>query len=218
MKTVSISGSQRENVGKKDAKMNRRLGKIPCVIYGGKEQIHFIADEKSFIKVIFTPNVYIIKLIIDGKEIDAVLQDVQYHPVTDKILHIDFLEIHHGKPVVIGLPIILEGSAIGVLQGGRLIHKIRRLKVQGMVDDLPEDVVIDISDMNVGDSVRVQDISIDNLELLDPPTAIIVGVRVTRIVEEVVEEEEEEGVEGEEGAAPAEGEGKEGRAEETPKE
>ncbi len=215
MKTVSISGSLRENVGKKDAKMNRSLGKIPCVLYGGKEQIHFIADEKSFIKVIFTPEVYIINLNIDGKDTSAVLQEIQYHPVTDKILHIDFLEVLDGRPVVIGIPVILEGNAIGVLQGGRLINKLRRIKVKAMVEHLPENITIDISPLNVGDSVRVDDIKNDKLEFLDPESAIIVGVRVTRIVEEEVEEELEEGEEGEEGAAPAEGEGK---AEGAPKE
>ncbi|MCD4678937.1 MAG: 50S ribosomal protein L25/general stress protein Ctc [Bacteroidales bacterium] len=207
MKTVSISGSLRENVGKKDAKMNRNLGKIPCVLYGGKEQIHFATDEKSFNKVIFTPEVYIIKLNINGKEIDAILQDVQYHPVSDQILHVDFLEVLEGRPVIIKLPVILEGNAIGVLQGGRLIFKIRKIKVKALVEHLPENIIIDISKFNIGDTVRVEDIKIDKLEFLDPLNAIVVGVRVTRIVEEEVEEEEVvEGEEGEEGAAPAEGE------------
>jgi len=208
MKTVSISGSLRENVGKKDAKMNRNLGKIPCVLYGGKEQIHFATDEKSFNKVIFTPEVYIIKLNINGKEIHAILQDVQYHPVSDQILHVDFLEVLEGKPVIIRIPVILEGNPVGVLQGGRLINKLRKLKVKALVEHLPENITVDIKDLIIGDTIRVEDIKADNVEFLDPSNAIVVGVRVTRIVEEEVEEEAVEGEEGEEGAAPAEGEEK----------
>jgi len=215
MKTVSISGSLRENVGKKDAKMNRRLGKVPCVLYGGKEQIHFIADKKSFTDVIFTPEVYIINLNIDGKAIPAVLQDVQWHPVTDEILHVDFLEVLEGKPLIIGIPVILEGNSIGELQGGKLISKLRKLKVKALIEDLPDNIVISIDKLNIGDSVRVEDIKNDKLEFLDPATAIIVGVRVTRVVEEIVEEEEE-GAEGEEGATSAEAESKEEKPEGTP--
>ncbi len=215
MKTVSISGSPRENVGKKDAKMNRRLGKVPCVLYGGKEQIHFTADEKSFKNVIFTPHVYIIKINIDGKEFEAILQDVQYHPVSDKILHVDFLEVMEGKPVVISVPATLEGSSIGILQGGRLIYKLRKLKIKALVEHLPDDIIIDISKLKIGDSIRVDDVKRDNIELLDPPASIIVGVRVTRVVEEVVAGEEE-AAEGEEGATPAESEGHKGEHEHTP--
>jgi len=197
MKTVSMSGSLRENVGKKDAKMNRKLGKVPCVLYGGKEQIHFIADEKDFVKIIFTPEVFIIKLSIDGKEYNAVLQDVQYHPVTDKILHVDFLEILSGKAVIIGLPVVIEGSATGVLRGGQLVKKIRKLKVKALVENLPDNIVLDITSLDIGDSIKVKDISRENLEFLDIPNAEIVGVKVTRIAE-TIEEVEEEAKEGEE--------------------
>ncbi len=197
MKTVSMSGSLRENVGKKDAKMNRKLGKVPCVLYGGKEQIHFIADEKDFVKIIFTPEVFIIKLSIDGKEYNAVLQDIQYHPVTDKILHVDFLENLSGKPVIIGLPVIIEGSATGILRGGQIARKIRKLKVKALVENLPDNIVLDISNLDIGDSIRVKDISRENLEFLDIPNAEIIGVKVTRVAEtiEEVSEEEEKGEE-----------------------
>jgi large subunit ribosomal protein L25 len=198
MKTVSMSGSRRENVGKKDAKMNRKLGKVPCVLYGGKEQIHFIADEKDFVKIIFTPEVFIIKLSIDSKEYNVVLQDVQYHPVTDKILHVDFFEILSGKPVIIGLPVIIEGNATGVLKGGQLAKKIRKLKVKALVEHLPDNIVLDITNLEIGDSIRVKDVSKENLEFLDIPNAEIVGVKVTRIVE-TIEEVGEEAEKGEEG-------------------
>ena len=191
MKTVSMSGSLRENVGKKDAKMNRKLGKVPCVLYGGKEQIHFIADEKDFVKIIFTPEVFIIKLSINAKEYNAVLQDVQYHPVTDKILHVDFLEILSGKPVIIGLPVVIEGNAIGVLKGGRLVNKIRKFKVKALVEHLPDNIVLDITNLDIGDSIKVKDVSRENLEFLDISNAEIVGVKVTRVAETIEEVSEE---------------------------
>lgn len=202
MKTVSLSGSLRENVGKKDAKKHRKLGKVPCVLYGGNEQIHFLAKEKDFKNIIFTPEVAIINLNIDGKEVSAVLQDVQYHPVTDLILHVDFLEILDGKPVTMGVPVKLEGTAPGVMKGGKLRLKIRKMRVNGLVEDLPDQVVIDISKLDIGDSVRVADIKNDKLSFKDHANSIVVGVFTARVVEE---EEEEEGEEGEEGAEGAEG-------------
>ena len=224
MKTVSMSGSLRENVGKKDAKKNRREGKIPCVLYGGKEQIHFQMEEKAFIKIVFTPEVYILKINIDGTEYNAIMQDIQYHPVSDAILHADFLEIHPGKHISIGVPVILKGTAIGVLQGGKLIQKLRRVRVKGLIDDLPEDIDIDITDITIGGSVKIRDLELDKLELLDPANSVIVRVKTARVIEEEIEEEEEEGVEGAEGAegeategtpeggeAPSQGEKKEGK-------
>jgi large subunit ribosomal protein L25 len=197
MKTVSISGSLRENVGKKDAKKNRKLGKIPCVVYGGKEQIHFTVDEIGFSKLIFTPEVFIIKIDLDGKEYTSILQDIQYHPVTDKVLHIDFLEVILGNPIVISIPVKLEGSSQGVLKGGMFIQKLRKLKIKALPKHLPDNIVVDISDLEIGDFTRVKDIEQENLELLDVPNAIIVGVKTARGIEEEETEVEAEG-EGEE--------------------
>lgn len=123
MKKVSLSGSLRENVGKKDAKRVRREGSIPCVIYGGEKQIHFAVEDLAFDSLIFTPDVYEINLDIDGKKFTAILQDVQYHPVTDKVLHADFLEVLDGKPVIVGVPVHLIGDSVGVIRGGKLIQK-----------------------------------------------------------------------------------------------
>ncbi len=195
MKTVSISGSLRENVGKKDAKKNRKLGKIPCVVYGGKEQIHFTVDEISFSKLIFTPEVFIIKIDLDGKEYTSILQDIQYHPVTDKVIHVDFLEVIPGHPIVISIPVKLEGSSQGVLKGGMFIQKLRKLKTKALSKHLPDNIVIDISDLEIGDFTRVKDIKQENLELLDVPNAIIVGVKTARGIEEEETEEEAEGEE-----------------------
>ncbi len=186
MKTVSLSGSLRENVGKKDAKMNRRQGKIPCVIYGGKEQVHFTVNQVDLKKIIFTPNVYLIKLNINGKEFNSILQDVQYHPVTDNFLHVDFLEVFPDKPLVISIPVKFEGDAKGILKGGRLIKKIRKLKVKALPKDLPDEILLKIDDLDIGDSIKVSDVKRKNLQFLDLPNAIIVGVRVTRKVEEEV--------------------------------
>ncbi len=205
MKTVSMSGSLRENVGKKDAKKHRREGNVPCVIYGGKEQVHFYVDERSFANILFTTEVFIINIDLDGKTYQTLLQDVQYHPVTDKVLHADFLELTEGKHVKLAIPVRLEGSASGVIKGGRLVHKMRKIHVKGPIDDIPEEVVIDISKLELGDTIKVKDLGIGNLEHLDIPSEMVVGVRTTRVVVEE-EEEEEEGEEGEEGA-PAEGEG-----------
>jgi len=197
MKTVSISGSLRESVGKKDAKKNRKLGKIPCVTYGGKEQIHFTVDEIDFSKLIFTPEVFIINIEINGNEYTTILQDVQYHPVTDKVLHVDFLEVIPGHPIIIGIPVILEGSSQGVLKGGEFIQKLRKLKVKALPRHLPDNIVIDISDLDIGDNIRIKDIKQEDLEFLDIQNAIVVGVITARGIEEEEEEAEGEG-EGEE--------------------
>ncbi|NOX46293.1 MAG: 50S ribosomal protein L25/general stress protein Ctc [Chlorobi bacterium] len=207
MKTVSLSGSLRENVGKKDAKKHRREGKVVCVLYGGKEQIHFTIDEMAFSKIIFTPEVFLINLQLDGKEYSAILQDIQYHPVNDKVLHADFLEIFEDKAVTIGVPVKFEGVAPGILAGGKLFKKIRKLKVNGLVKDLPDFITINIDKLDIGSSVRVRDVVNEELEFLDTPNAVIVMVKTARGAAE--DEEEEEG-EGEEGAEGAEGESKEG--------
>lgn len=215
MKTVSLSGSLRENVGKKDAKKQRREGKIPCVIYGGDKQLHFSVEELSFDSLIFTPNVYIIKLSIDGKEHKAILQDVQYHPVSDKVLHADFMEVTDDKPIIIGTPVHLTGTSVGVMRGGKMIHKMHRVIVKGFIADIPDFIEVDITDLDIGGSTKIRDLVLDKLETLDPANGVIVRVKMARVVE-VEEEEEEEGVEGEEGeegAEAGEGESKEGAEE-----
>ena len=202
MKTVSMSGSLRENVGKKDAKKIRREGNVPCVLYGGEEQFHFSMEEKAFKKIIFTPNVYLLKININGKEYDAILQDIQYHPVTDAILHADFLLITDKKPVVIGIPLHFNGNPPGVLKGGRLVKKRRKLIVKGLAKDLPDFIDIDISNLDLGNIMKVRDITYHNLEFLEPPGSEVVGVKTARGAGMGLDEDEEkaEGAEGEEGA------------------
>ena len=202
MKKVSLSGSLRENVGKKDAKKHRREGNIPCVIYGGEKQIHFVTDEVKFDKIIFTPDVYLITIDLGGEKYKTILQELQYHPVTDKVLHADFLELEEGKDVTIGIPVKLMGTSPGVMAGGQLIKKMHRLRLRGQIDKMPDAVEVDISELVIGTSVKVKDIKLDNLAILDAPNSVLVRVKTSRNVAE--DEEDEEGEEGEEGEASGE--------------
>jgi large subunit ribosomal protein L25 len=208
MKTVSLSGSLRENVGKKDAKKHRTEGKIPCVLYGGKEQVHFVIDDKQFRKIVFTPEVCLVNLVLDGKETVTLIQDMQFHPVTDRILHVDFLEVIPDKPVTIGVPVKLTGTAPGVLKGGKLILKMRKVKIKALAKDLPDYITLNIDPLDIGDSIKVSEVKMDNVLFLDAPSTVIVGVRTARTVVEEVPGAEAAAAEGaEEGAEGKEGEG-----------
>jgi len=204
MKTVSLSGSLRENVGKKDAKMHRRNFQVPCVMYGGKEQIHFVADEKTLMKLMHTPVSYIIELEVAGQVHKTIVQDVQYHPVTDRLLHVDFLRLFPEKPVVIGVPVKISGVAPGVLRGGKLIKKMRKLTIKALIPHLPDEVEISINNLEIGDSIKVSDMKMDNVTFLDPGSNVIVGVRTAR----AVVEEAAPGTEGAGGATAPEAEKK----------
>ncbi|MCC7301147.1 MAG: 50S ribosomal protein L25 [Bacteroidia bacterium] len=186
MKTVSISGSPRANVGKKDAKALRTQGQVPCVLYGGKEQITFSAPILAFTKLVYTPEICMVKLDIGGKNYDAVMQDIQFDIVTDRLAHIDFLELVPGKSVTMNIPVTTKGSAAGVKEGGKLQKKTRTLKLRGPIEKIPSVIELDVTNLNIGDSIRVADIKFDGVSLLDPPNFTVVGVRVTRqVVEEV---------------------------------
>ena len=198
MKSVSISGSPRENVGKKDARKSRKEGNVPCVLYGGKNHVHFVTEEKNFKKLVYSPDAYTVNLNINNNEYSAVLQEIQYHPVSEAIIHADFLEIFPDKPVVIHVPVSVTGVASGVLKGGRFIQKLRKLKIKALPAYLPDNISIDISPLEINDSIRVSDIKMENIILLDSPNAVVVGVRVTRVVVEETPATAE-------GAAPAEG-------------
>lgn len=194
MKTVSLSGSLRENVGKKDAKMHRREFKVPCVMYGGKEQVHFVADEKVLAKIMHSPVAYTFELNVGGHKHSTIVQDVQYHPVTDRMLHVDFMEIMPEKPVTIGIPIKVTGTAPGVLRGGKLIKKMRKLVIKALVQHLPDEITVSIDGLEIGDSVKVSDMKQEHVTFLDPASSVIVGVRTARAAVEAT-------VPGAEGAA-----------------
>lgn len=186
MKSVAISGSTRSNVGKKDAKALRVSGMVPCILYGGTEQVSFAVAERAFKTLVYTPDVHIVELTVDGKKHNAIMKELQLHPVTDKILHVDFLEVVAGKEVTIELPVKFDGTAPGVRNGGKLLRKMRKIAVRGPVEKLPDALTIDVSKMEIGDTVRVADVVIPGLTLLDKPNVTIVAVRVTRnVVEEV---------------------------------
>jgi len=193
MKTVSLSGSLRENVGKKDAKKLRTEGKVPCVIYGGKEQKHFFIDQKDFKKIIFTPEVFIIKIELGKVSFETILQDIQYHPVTDIVLHADFLELIPGKAVTLAIPVQMEGTSPGVIKGGRLQLKIRKIRMKGLVEDMPEHVLLDISGLDIGNAIKVKEVPGEKLQLLDPANAVVISVKAARGVAEDLAEEGEEG-------------------------
>ena len=201
MKSVSISGSPRENVGKKDAKAQRVQGLIPCVIYGGKEQKMFVVEEGEFRNLLYTPEVKYVELTIDGKTYNAIVQDAQFHPITDKLLHVDFLEVIDDKPITIEIPFKIKGTSPGVLKGGSLHKRVRKLKVRGLLQNIPEDITADISGLDIEDVIRISDINIDNLTIIDNPNKVIVSVNQTRNVVATEEAGEEGAEEGGEAAA-----------------
>lgn len=190
MKSVSISGSLRENVGKKDAKAQRANGLIPCVLYGGEKQYQFVVELNQFRSLIYTPEVRYAIISIDGKEIPAILQASQFHPITDNLLHVDFLEVIDGKPITIGLPIRIVGTSPGVLRGGKLVKKVRKLKVRGELKDIPEEILVDISGLDIDNNVKVNELSIPNVTFIENPNAVVAAVLSTRNVEDAPTEEE----------------------------
>ena len=188
MKTIEIKGSFRTELGKKSSKLIRKSGSIPCVIYGKKENIHFHAPELSFKNLVYTPEAHLVKLSIEDKEFRAVLKDMQFHPVSDKILHADFIEIFEDKPVIIGIPIKVTGDSVGVIAGGKLSIKKRNLKVKGLPVDLPEFLSIDITDLKIHESVKVGDLSFEKIELLDPKKVMVLTIATSRVAQKTDEE------------------------------
>ena len=180
MKSVSISGSLRENVGKKDAKAQRSKGMIPCVIYGGKEQKMFVVDEREFKNLLYTPEVRYAEVNINGDVRRAIVQETQFHAITDKLMHVDFLEVVDGKPITIEIPFKVKGTSPGVLKGGLLKKRVRKLKVRGLLENIPEEITADISSMEINDMTKIGDIHVDNLEIVDNPNKVILQVVPTR--------------------------------------
>jgi len=180
MKTIEINGSLRTELGKKSSKQIRKADGVPCVIYGEGENIHFFAPELSFKNLVYTHEALLVDLNIDGKIYKTILQDIQFHPVSDKIIHADFIKIFEDKPVIISVPISVHGDSVGVMAGGKLGIKRRNLKVKGLPKNLPEAVSIDISELKINDSIKVGDLAIDNIEFLDNKKAIVVTVATSR--------------------------------------
>jgi large subunit ribosomal protein L25 len=180
MKAIFMSGSSRANVGKKDAKALRVDGLVPCVLYGGDSQIHFSVIATEFKPLLFTPDVHTVELAIDGKSYKAVLQDIQYHNLNDSVLHADFLQLSENKPMIIQIPVRTTGVSSGVRAGGKLVTKLRKLKVRALLTDLPDFIAIDITPLEIGQGVKVREISVPGVTLLDAPNVDVVAVTATR--------------------------------------
>ncbi len=182
MKSVSISGSPRANVGKTDAKALRNAKLVPCVLYGGKEQVHFSVPSADFKNLIYTPLVHTVDLVIAGKKYHAIVQETQFHPLHDYLVHVDFLEIVAGKPVVMELPVKTSGTSPGVRNGGKLSKKLKTLRAKGLVEKMPDEVTIAIDKMEIGNTVRVGDIKLDGITFLNASNVTVISVDVTRAV------------------------------------
>lgn len=180
MKTVSLSGSPRENVGSKDAKVLRQEGRVPGVLYGNGENIHFHVKETELNKLVFTPEVHFISIELDGKEYKAIFKEIQFHPVTDRITHFDLMAVVDDKLVSIALPVRLTGNSPGVLNGGKLRQNYRKLKVKALAKDLPDYIELDISKLRIGMSIRLGDIDIPNVTLMGDMRDVVVGVKTAR--------------------------------------
>ena len=202
MKTIAISAEKRTELGKKFTRDLRKADHVPCVMYGGAEVIHFHAHENDFRHIVYTPSAFIVEVELDGKKHKAVMQELQFHPVTDKLNHIDFVEVFDDKPVTVEVPIKLVGAAIGMKDGGKPRQRRRVLKVRGLVQHLPDELDIDITDVAIGDVIKIGDLSYDNLEILDPSRSMIFAVVSSRISKGMEMGEAE--AEAEEAAAAAE--------------
>lgn len=193
MKTASLSGSPREGVGKKDAAELRAKGQVPGVLYGGSEQVHFHVNEVQLNKLIFTPETYRFQFEVGGTTHDCIVQDIQFHPVTDRIVHIDLLQVFPDKPIRVKLPVGTEGASVGVRNGGRLHVVYRRLPVVGLADQIPESVMVNIDDLDIGDSFRVGDLSVEGCQIPLNDSAVVLGIKRTRAAMSAAAGEEGEG-------------------------
>ena len=180
MKTFELKGTVRTDLGKKASKAERVAENVPCVLYGGKENIHFTTTISDIRKLIYTPEVYIVNLDIDGKKTKSIMKALQFHPVSDKVLHIDFLQVTETRPVTVELPVKLEGLAEGVKAGGKLSLEVRKLKVKGLYTKIPENIVIDVTELALGKSIQVGKVSVANLEILNNKNAVVAQVKLTR--------------------------------------
>ena len=207
MKSIDLKGNLRSELGKTTSKNLRKQEQVPCVLYGKGENVHFHVHESAFKQLVYSPNAYLVNFDLDGSKYHAVMRDIQFHPVTDKILHADFYQIDEKSEVWMKIPVRLEGNSVGVLQGGRLVHKLRKVRVKALPNDLPDEIVVDISKLGLGKSVKIGDIDAHGVKFLEPDNAVVVIVKTARGAQTAEAEEEaegEEGAEGTEGSAPAE--------------
>lgn len=200
MKSITISGSKRESVGKVATKALRNAGKVPCVMYGGDKPLHFSADETAFKKLVYTANVYTATIELEGTKYHAILQDIQFHPVSDKILHIDFYQLFDDKLVSMNIPVRLVGTSPGVINGGSLSFPMRKLSVRALPANLPDFINADISKLKIGNKLVVSELANDAFTILHPENTVVVQVRTARAAIIELGDEEEGDEEGDEGA------------------
>ncbi|MFL3660855.1 MAG: 50S ribosomal protein L25/general stress protein Ctc [Polaribacter sp.] len=180
MKSITIKGSKRESVGKVATKALRNAGMVPCVIYGGGKLVHFSAEELAFKKLVYTPNVYTATIIVDGQTIQTILKDIQFHPVTDRIIHADFYQLFEDKEITMRIPVNLTGTSPGVLNGGSLRFTNRKLKVKALPANLPDFVNADISALKIGSKLTVTSLATDGYAFMHPDNTVVVQVRTSR--------------------------------------
>jgi large subunit ribosomal protein L25 len=181
MKSLTIKGSKRESVGKKATKALRNAGRVPCVLYGGDEPMHFSADEREFKNLVYTPETHTVVIELeDGSKHEAIMQDIQFHPVTDRILHVDFYRLFPDKEVTVSVPVETEGVAPGIIKGGTMSKVLKKLKVRAIPANLPDAVVVDISKLDIGDKVYVSELRNDQYKILHPDNVVVVQVKMSR--------------------------------------
>ncbi|CAA7385975.1 50S ribosomal protein L25/general stress protein Ctc [Chryseobacterium fistulae] len=208
MKSITIQGTKRESVGKKSTKALRDAELVPCVVYGGGEPLNFSAEEKAFKGLVYTPEAHTVSIEVDGQTIPAVLQDIQFHPITDKILHADFYQLADNKPVIMEVPVKIIGRSKGVVAGGVLRQSFRKLKVKAIPANLPDEIVVDVTPLRIGNKLYIGGIKNDAYTFMHPDNAVIVAVKMSRNAMKagaaaMDDEDEEEVVAEDEGASPA---------------
>ena len=206
MKSITIQGTKRESVGKKSTKALRDAELVPCVVYGGAETLNFSAEERAFKGLVYTPDAHTVSIEVDGKTIPAILQDIQFHPLTDKIIHADFYQMSDDKPVVMEVPVALTGRSKGVVAGGSLRQSFRKLKVKALPGNLPDEIVVDVTSLKIGGKLYVGDIKTNNFSFMHPDNAVVVAVKMSRTAMKGgagADEDEEEETTAVEGDAPA---------------
>ncbi len=201
MKSITIQGQKRESVGKKSTQALRDAEWVPCVVYGGEQPINFSTPEKSFKNLVYTPDAHTVVIELEGKKIDAVLQDIQFHPITDKILHVDFYQLSADKPVVMEVPVRITGRAKGVVAGGVLRQSFWKLKIKALPANLPDEIVVDVTPLRIGNKLYVGSIKNEAYTFLHPDNAVVAAVKMSRNAMKnagaVVEDDDDEEAEGE---------------------
>lgn len=189
MKSITIKGSERESVGKAATRDARNAGMVPCVLYGGDQPVHFTAEEMSFKNLVYTPNVHTVVIDLEGgKKFDAILQDIQFHPVSDKILHIDFYQLHQDKEITMEVPVKVVGNSKGVMAGGVLRLNQRKLKVRALPANLPDFIEADITELEMGNKLYITKLPQENYKLLQPENTVIAQVRISRAAMKAAQE------------------------------